>query len=652
MCYYQKNSTLTPSTMDAYSIYYLSLILQSLISPLLAIWLWVKAGCQPGMKPLALFCLGIGLWGTGQLMINLGSEQQAQIGKMLVNTGPMNAVLFLHFVFRFLGRVRLLPIVAWYIGALLLIVLIAVFDMGQLLPWLGFQRYYVFPPWGWIPGIVVTSISSWAYILLLMAWPAAAPKKRGQILALCLSGVWGSASTLMFLNASFGIDIFPYSIVLLPFYAVLLVFGVVRYDLMAVNLWANRLLAWLALGLLAIAAAGLLISLAAKIGIAPLASLPLWQLWLQGSAMLFTILALERPIRHVMEKFIFPGTHLETGVLAEWRVKLEAAHDWQELEAVASALLGSHLRQTIPVVLGSSAATENIAGMPSLHCWRKPAIEPKPGNHTRHANQANSPNWACDLIAWEGATPSVLRVGEVFGALLAAACARLDQLLLYAEQENRRLQQAHLLELGGLAATVAHELRNPLNIISMAAVSCNVETRAEIRAQIERADHLIQDLLSYSGEIKLNCQPVQLSQLVGTIAATHTSAHIDIELEIASDLYALSDRLRTEQILVNLLNNAIAMLRGRPQPRLRIEAERGTGDKAGMLVLRVCDNGPGVAADLAPDLFQAFKTRRPGGTGLGLAIVRRLTEAHGGQVQLVAHPGWNCCFELTLPSAP
>ncbi len=631
--------------MDAYRIYYFSLILQSLISPVLAIWLWVKAGRQPGMKALALFCLGIGLWGTGQLMINLGSEQQSHIGKMLVNTGPMNAVLFLHFVFRFLGRVRLLPIVAWYIGALLLIILITVFDMGQMLPWLKFRRYYVFPLWGWIPGIVVTAISSWAYILLLMAWPAAAPKKRGQILALCLSGVWGSASTLMFLNASFGIDIFPYSVILLPFYAVLLVFGVLRYDLMAVNLWANRLLAWLALGLLAIAAAGLLISLAAKIGIAPLANLPLWQLWLQGSAMLFTILALERPIRHVMEKFIFPGTHLATGVLAEWRVKLEAAHDWQELEAVASALLGSHLRQTIPVVLGSRTP-ENIADMPCLHCWRKPTIAP---------NQANSPNWACDLIAWEGATPSVLRVGEVFGALLAAACARLDQLLLYAEQENRRLQQAHLLELGGLAATVAHELRNPLNIISMAAVSCNVETRAEIRAQIERADHLIQDLLSYSGEIKLNCQAVQLSQLASTIVAIHGNVQIDIELDIASDLYALSDRLRTEQILVNLLNNAIAMLRGRPQPRLRIEAERGTvgmDGQAGMLVLRVCDNGPGVAADLAPDLFQAFKTRRPGGTGLGLAIVRRLTEAHGGQVQLVARPGWNCCFELTLPSAP
>ena len=71
-----------------------------------------------------------------------------------------------------------------------------------------------------------------------------------------------------------------------------------------------------------------------------------------------------------------------------------------------------------------------------------------------------------------------------------------------------------------------------------------------------------------------------------------------------------------------------------------------------MILLRVCDNGPGVAADLAPDLFQPFTTRRPGGTGLGLAIVRRLVEAHGGTVKLASRAGWNCCFELTLPGIP
>ena len=621
--------------MDAYQLYYASLMLQGLISPLLAIWLWIKAGQQPGIKPLALFCVGIGLWGCGQLAMNLGGDALSQFGKILVNTGPLNTVFFLHFVLAFLGRATRQSLVRWYFAAAILVILIAVFDMGELRPWLGFQRYYFFPVWGWIPGIFVVAVSCWAYCALLMAWPAAAAKKRGQIIALCLTGVWGSAATLMFLNASFGIAIFPYSVIFLPFYAVLLVFGILRYDMMSVNLWANRLLAWLALGLAAIAAAGLLISLAAQIGIAPLAQLPLWQLWLQGTIMLFTILALERPIRKVMEQFIFPGAHLQASVLNDWQVQLEAAHDWQTLASVASSLLSAHLRQNMPVYLQQKPATN----LPCLYCYNL--------SKTNDTNSSTSPTqWRYELIAWDGATPSVLRVGEVFGALLVATAARLAQLLLYAEQENQRLQHAHLLELGGLAATVAHELRNPLNIVSIAAVDCTNETRAEIQAKIERADHLIQDLLSYSGEIKLRCQSLNLLQLVQTILAPYTSQHI--ELAIAADLSAYVDRLRFEQILSNLINNAIAMLRGHAEPRIRIEAELMNAET---FVLRVCDNGPGVAADLQKNLFQAFKTRRPGGTGLGLAIARRPTEAHGGQVRLIHYASWNCCFELQLPAA-
>ncbi|HEY8026403.1 MAG TPA: ATP-binding protein [Burkholderiaceae bacterium] len=616
--------------MDAYLIYYCSLALQAVISPLLAAWLWVKAGRQPGMRALALFCVFIGFWGAGQLAINLGDDAVAQLGKFLVNTGPLNAVFFLHFVLRFLGRWRLRQMIAWYAVAGLMVLAIAATDMGRLVPWLGFKHYYIFPVWGWVPGLFVSASSAWAYLLLLLDWPSAAPKRRGQIAALCLAGVWGSCSTLMFLNPSFGIPIFPYSVILLPGYALLLVFGILRYDLMSVNLWANRLLAWLAVSVVTVAIAGLLLSLVAQTGFAPLAALPFWELWLLGTTMLAITLVLEGPARRAMEKLIFPGAHLEAEVLADWRARLEAAGSWVELETVAVTLLEAHLRQIMAVVIGTDAPKDK----PCVHCYRQPG------------GDAASANWRCDLIAWEGATPTVQRVGEVFGALLAAAAGRLDQLLRYAEQENRRLQQVHLLELGGLAATVAHELRNPLNIISMAAVSCDADTRAEIRTQIERADHLIQDLLSYSGEVRLNCERVNVAELARSVIGAHPADAIEIAVD--PGLFVQIDRMRGEQILGNLVNNAIAMLRGRPDPRVRIEGEPAAER---MIALRVCDNGPGVHPDLAPDLFQPFKTRRPGGTGLGLAIVRRLTEAHGGRVQLVDRPGWHCCFELHLPIA-
>lgn len=628
--------------MDAYKIYYFSLALQGLISTLLAIWLWVKAGQQPGMKALALFCMSIGLWGSGQLAISLGNDSVSQFGKLLVNTGPLNAVFFLHFVLSFLGRLRRSHIIAWYMLAVALIALIAFFDMGSLVPWLKFKHFYIFPAWGWIPGIFVSGLSIWAYILLMLEWPAATDKKRRQITALCLAGLWGSGSTLMFLNASFGIDIFPYSVILLPFYAVLLVFGILRYDIMAVNLWANRLLVWLALGVAMVATAGLLLSLLAQTGFSPLAALPLWQLWLLGTTMLTITLSLERPTRSLMEKLIFPGAQLDASVLTVWRKQLEAASTWQELADVASGLLQIHLRQPMPVLLANEPGTG--ISKPEQTCVLF---------FSQHSQASGQDEWHYTLHGWEGATPGVQRAGAVFGDLLAAAAGRLDQLLRYAAQENQRLQQSHLLELGGLAATVAHELRNPLNIISMATVSCPAEVRSDIREQIERADHLIQDLLSYSGEIRLHCQPLDLQELLRPVITTFTTQgqNTGITIETAFDhaFCLLADRLRVEQIFNNLLNNACAMLRGRNDPRIRIEAQQPDGSQ--LLRIRICDNGPGVPAELIVNLFQPFKSRRPGGTGLGLAIVRRMAEAHGGSIALVNCPGWNCCFELYLPLA-
>ncbi len=612
--------------MDVYRLYYFSLALQGVVSLALAAWLWAKAGKQAGTLALVLFCGSIGLWGVGQLAINLGDDHMAALGKHLLNLGPFNAVFFLHFVFRFLGRSDRRTLALWYLAAAIMVAGVEALDMGRLAPWLEFQRYYFFPVWGWVPGLFVSGVSLWAYALLLLAWPAAAPKQRGKIMAICLSGVWGSGSTLMFLNASFGIDIFPYSLILLPGYALLLVIGILRYDLMAVNLWANRVLVWLALTLATLAVASLLLSLVAQSGFAPLAALPLWQLWLLGTAMLGAMLVLEGPVRRAIEALVFPGARLEASLLAQWRAVLEAAPGWEALEQAAAATLGAHLRQSVTVEVGALRPSS----LPTLHC---------------HQMDGQAASWRCDLLGWEGATPSVQRVGEVFGALLAGACARLDQLLRYAEQEKARLNQAHLLELGGLAATVAHELRNPLNIISMAAVGTDAATRADIRAQIERADHLIRDLLSYSGEVRLARQPVRVAEMVRQLAGRLSGVEVDIALD--PDLTLPLDPLRAEQILGNLLSNAQAMLRGRADARIRVDARAGT---PGMCVLRVCDNGPGVPPDLAPTLFQAFTTRRPGGTGLGLAIVRRQVEAHGGSVRLADDPDWACCFELHLPS--
>jgi signal transduction histidine kinase len=80
--------------------------------------------------------------------------------------------------------------------------------------------------------------------------------------------------------------------------------------------------------------------------------------------------------------------------------------------------------------------------------------------------------------------------------------------------------------------------------------------------------------------------------------------------------------------------------------RVRVEVSR---DDAGSVCVHVCDNGPGVPAEIRDTLFQPFVSRRPGGTGLGLAIVAKIMLAHGGSVSLDSREPWTTCFTLRFP---
>jgi two-component system, LuxR family, sensor histidine kinase DctS len=103
------------------------------------------------------------------------------------------------------------------------------------------------------------------------------------------------------------------------------------------------------------------------------------------------------------------------------------------------------------------------------------------------------------------------------------------------------------------------------------------------------------------------------------------------------------------QILLNLLNNALAAVQGRPSPRVAVTVDCVSGDQE-FLVLGVEDNGPGVPAEIRDRIFQPFFTTKPvgQGTGLGLSISRGIAESHGGTLNLESVPGLTR-FYLRIP---
>jgi signal transduction histidine kinase len=213
--------------------------------------------------------------------------------------------------------------------------------------------------------------------------------------------------------------------------------------------------------------------------------------------------------------------------------------------------------------------------------------------------------------------------------------ARLDQ--------RRRLHE-ELATLGSLAANLAHEIRNPLNALSLnlemleedaCASGAAPETVGLARREVGRLSRLVNDFLVYARPGSPTLAPCSVRDVVTDVSALLAPecerAGVALRTEV-EDLDANLDRAQLSQVLVNLALNSIQAMDGKVRRELIL---RGSGGENGeSVVFEVLDNGPGIAEEDMSRVREAFFSRRKGGTGLGLAIAQRIVEAHGGSLDL------------------
>src|SRR5437773_7085389 len=216
-------------------------------------------------------------------------------------------------------------------------------------------------------------------------------------------------------------------------------------------------------------------------------------------------------------------------------------------------------------------------------------------------------------------------------------------------------------------AVVAHDLRNPLNTVSMA-VSLMLEStppeRVQERRQVEivrratdRMNRMIQDLLDVkrmeSGRLTIDARPEPPSALINDtidmLRPLATGSTIRLETSIDERLPpVLADAARVQQVLSNLVGNAVKFT---PRNgRITVCAERIDGE----VRFGVIDTGPGIPPEQVPHIFGRFwqaKTSDRRGIGLGLAIAKGIVEAHNGRIWVESHVGLGSTFYFTLPSA-
>ncbi len=259
----------------------------------------------------------------------------------------------------------------------------------------------------------------------------------------------------------------------------------------------------------------------------------------------------------------------------------------------------------------------------------------------------------------------------VIGFLLAAFSITTQNVrLLQAEKEHitsevYRLQddlrrREKLSAMGELAAGVAHEIRNPLNAISMTVQRLAREFPAAegadeqselikiVRREIDRISAIIRQFLEFARPAPLVKKPALVEELIAQVVALYTaraaSRQVKIEWENHRSVKAYLDADKITQCLVNLLENALDAVEIGGIVQIRLETPRRK-----YFSIIVEDNGTGIPAENQSRIFNLYFTTKPNGTGLGLAQVLQIVGEHDGTVEVFSEPGRGTRFILTIP---
>ncbi len=232
--------------------------------------------------------------------------------------------------------------------------------------------------------------------------------------------------------------------------------------------------------------------------------------------------------------------------------------------------------------------------------------------------------------------------------------------------EVRRLQdeirrKEKLAAIGGLAAGVAHEIRNPLSSIKGIASyykskfedgSEDKEMAGVMIEEVDRLSRVISELLEFARPTKLKKKLSDMNELLKhstrLVEQEAAAKKVDIQLNLTSDpVKAGGDPDRLTQCFLNLFLNALqAMESG---GRLIVSSSTGID---GNIIIDIKDNGSGISPEDLSKIFDPYFTTKPKGTGLGLAIVHKIIEAHQGQIKVRSTIGQGTVFSIILPLVP
>jgi two-component system, NtrC family, sensor histidine kinase HydH len=225
---------------------------------------------------------------------------------------------------------------------------------------------------------------------------------------------------------------------------------------------------------------------------------------------------------------------------------------------------------------------------------------------------------------------------------------------------DRLVSEEKLAAIGRLAGSMAHEIRNPVAMISSSlALAVKPTTDAATKAELfeiasresGRLERLTTDLLLYARQQPLDRRMVpvgpMLAYVVALVRARADQQGQRVLAECEPGLLASVDQFQMHQVLLNLVLNALAHAPGGSEVRL---SAAGGGAEGRDLLVAVTNGGPVIPAEEVGRLFEPFFTTRPDGTGLGLSIARNIAQSHGGDISVTSNVPEGITFEVKVPA--
>jgi signal transduction histidine kinase len=315
------------------------------------------------------------------------------------------------------------------------------------------------------------------------------------------------------------------------------------------------------------------------------------------------------------------------------------------------------------------------AGIPFLIDWFRI-------DDSRTGGSLNIAAVARDLRAQKKSEAELLHLNETLENRVVQCTAELadahKKLLTEMSEHERiesRLREAHL-ELGHaarlssagqIAAALAHELNQPLTAIanslgaakrllargSFIGIEPATEAMDEAVQQSLRAAHVVSRLRNFliRGETETRCENIAAmvdeARALALIGPTASGVEIRVLLDPEAP-HIVADRIEIQQVLINLMRNALEAMAGMDRRKLRVTTTLRRPD---LVEFAVADSGPGIGAEMAERIFEPFVTTKRDGMGLGLWICRSIIETHGSHLQFEPNPEGGTIFHFTLPAA-